>query len=434
MNKRRLYLLFLIVCIFAGGILIWYFFFQTPKKADTLATPTNPLSTSPRTPRFGFITKYFTGGTIPTSTTTTEITPENQQPLVEIWDQPATGETFVSVPILKEVTSTSTVKGTSTPLTITKSVRATSTILMFVDRTTGFIYGHTMDSGKTYQITNTTIPGVYDAYIWGNGKKIIIRYLDDDRSTIISTLATIPSVTETGNPLPLEDTTLLPKNISSIAVSASSEKVNYIVPNTLGSSIYAITSKGLAFVANSPFSEWLLFYGGEQLYATTKPSAYVEGQTIQLPSFTRVIGGKTGLTSIASSAGSLLNSMWSQSGLASFLFSNKGDLKNLSIKTLSSKCTDSLGNVFICAVPKSLPQSTEGLPDDWYQGRASFDDSLSLIDGNTGDVYSLYEFDSSVTPMDAVHLIASLDHQLISFIRRQDGTLWLLRTNLITNE
>lgn len=433
MSRRSLYMLFMFVCMLAVIITVRYFFFTEPQKAPTLGGTKDPLNDSPLPSRFGFITQYFTGE-IPESTSTTEITNPEEQILTKIWDKPTAGGIFVSVPILKEVVSTSTLKGTTTEVTTIKSVRASSTVLMFVDRTTGYIYGHSLESGRTYQITNTTIPGIYDAYIWKNGRGILMRYLDTDRETIISTMGDIPVVPEDGNALPLEGVTLLPKNIASVAVSSSGNQISYVVPNSIGSSFYTITTKGVSTAATSPFSEWNIFYGGEQLYATTKPSAYVEGYTVSLPSFLRLVGNKTGLTSISSQNGILLNSMWAQSGLLTFLFSKTGSFKNLSVKTLSSKCAQNVESVFICAVPKSIPRTNEGLPDDWYQGSVSYDDTLSLVDGNNGETYSLYSFDDSLGPMDILNISSSSDGKSIGFMRKQDGSLWLLKTDLIAHE
>lgn len=429
MDNRRLFLFFVITSVFAVGVLIWYFFFATPNKAPTLATPHNILDSIP-TPRIQFITNYFTDSTTADNgTTTTEVTPPTLQVLTQIWDKPATGATFVNIPILKETTSTSTVSS-STQMT-KKMVKATSTILLFVDRTTGYVYGNNTETGETYQISNTTLPGIYDAYIFNDGKRVLMRYLDNDRATILSVVANIPSVLNMGTPTSLSNITYLPKNVSSVAVSASSLKLSFLVAGSLGSNIYTITTKGQSLTSSSPFSEWNIFYGGEQLYANSKASAYIEGSTVLVPSFVKVVAEKTGLTSIVSSKGTTLNSMWSNSGLITFI-SSAGNTRVLDQKTLSSKCSEGKNGVFICAVPKEIPSEIEGLPDDWYQGRFSFDDSLFLIDPQTGYSYSFYSFDDKTKGLDVFHISSSKDTSLVSFINKKDSTLWLLRPNLIT--
>jgi len=304
-------------------------------------------------------------------------------------------------------------------------------MMMFIDRMTGYVYGYNIENGLTYQISNTTLPGIYDAYIFDSGKQILLRYLDNDKQTILSLLARIPAVQETGNALPLQSIMSLQKNISSVAISSSGNKLSYLVPNKNGSSVYTITDKGESLTTSSSFSEWSLSYGGEQLFATSKPSAYIEGTTVLIPSFTRLIGNKTGLVSNPSSNGAIINSMLSNKGLLTFLFSNKGDTKVLEIKTIASKCSWGRGTLLLCAVPQSITRGVEELPDDWYQGRVKFKDDLYIININNGEKTALYSFEEKDGDMDIVHMHISSDNTLINFTRKQDGSLWLLNTNLM---
>jgi hypothetical protein len=425
MQHRRLMILFALISLFAFGIILWYFLFSTPTRAPSIGGVANPLSVRDLPARFGFI---FGTTDEATSSSETEVALPGESPFIKVWDKPSTGNVVVSRPILIETTSTTT-KGTSTVL-VTKTVRATTTVLMFVDRSTGYVYGHNIESGKTYQISNTTIPGIYDAYIWSGGDRVVMRYLDATRKTIVSILASIPNVSEDRDAQALSSITYLPNNISSIAVSPSLLSLSYLVPNGVGSSVYTQTSKGVSRVADSPFPEWLLSYGGEKLYATTKASAYIEGETVSLPSYTRLIGEKTGLTSTPSSDGLLLNSMWARSGLSTFITNGAGIIST-TIHTLAAKCTQGTTTFFICAIPKTLPQATEGLPDDWYQGRVSFDDTLMLINSKGGDAYPLYSFDAQYGEMDVTHIATGKASTLISFIRKQDGSLFLLNTSLL---
>ncbi len=427
MEHRRLQILFALISLFAFGVIVWYFLFSKPETAPTLQTPTNAFSLRDLPARFAFIF----GGDEPGTSTETEVTPASAIPFNRIWNAPSTGNVFVSRPILKEVTSTSTV-GTTTVST-TKTVRATTTVLMFIDRVTGYVHGHSMESGKTYQISNTTIPGVFDAYIWAGGDRIVMRSLGADRKTIVSILASIPNVQEGRDPEPLIDTTYLPQNISSVAVSKNLSTLSYVVPGTNGSTIYSLSLRGTARVADSPFSEWTLSYGGEQLYATSNASAYIEGTTVALPSFSSVVGGKTGLLSTPSSNGPILNSMWTRSGLATFGVS-VGKTTSFTTKTLASKCVGTVAPYFICGVPQSIPESVEGLPDDWYQGRFLFNDTLSVVNAQSGETYTLYSFPETYGQIDVTHLTTSASSDLISFIRKQDGSLFLLNTNLLADE
>lgn len=425
MNRRLLFAIVLVL-LFAVGVIVWFFMYAQPNTAPSLGGTANPLSLGNLPKRFQFI--YNNNETQP-STSTTEITPEKPQVLTEIWDKPTTGQTFIVEDIIKEVDATST-QGTTT-ITFKKLVHASTTILMFVDRTTGHVYGYNRDINKLYQISNTTIPGVYDAYIFNNGKKIVLRYADNDKQVIVGMLATIPNVDEKDQAKPLENTTYLPSQVTSVAVNTNKTLLSYLVTGDEGGSIYTVSSKGATLVANTPFKEWSLSYGGDTLYATTKPSAYVEGQTVILPSFEFVVGGKTGLISNPSEKGTFINSMWSSKGLKTFL-SNAGNQVVLNATTIASKCTWGQNEFLVCAIPKTLPRSTEGLPDDWFQGRFSFDDSFVTVNTKTAEVYPLYSFDTAKKlSFDVVNISLSRDNTLVGFNRKQDASLWLLDTDLI---
>lgn len=426
MQNRRLLIFSLVVALFALGVIIWYIFFSTPTPAPSLDGTNNPIPSRSFPARFGFIFQ----GDDPEQTTETEVTMPGTEPFIRVWDKPSAGNTFVTRQILREITSTST--STTSPQ-VTKTVRATTTVLMFVDRATGYVYGHTIEDGHTYQISNTTLPGIHDAYIFQGGDRVLMRYLDGDKKTIVSVLATIPNVQEGRDPQALSALTNLPNDIRSVAVNGSLSSLSYLVSSDSGSSVYTITAKGTAKVADSPFSEWRLSYGGDKLYATTLPSAYIEGVTVSLPSFSRVIGGKTGLMSIPGEGGELLNSMWSRAGLVTF-GSKNGTLSVLEIKTLAEKCSATPVAYFICGVPETSPAETEGLPDDWYQGRASFNDTLMLVYPARGEAYQLYSFPEKYGRMDVTRVKTSSRADLISFIRKGDGTLWLLNTNLLADE
>jgi hypothetical protein len=88
----------------------------------------------------------------------------------------------------------------------------------------------------------------------------------------------------------------------------------------------------------------------------------------------------------------------------------------------------------VCAIPGSLPRSTEGLPDDWFQGRVSFVDNLFIVDKSGGDAYPLYIFKESEGVFDIVGLSLSSTNDLVSFNNKQDWSLWLLNTNLIEGD
>lgn len=420
-TNRKILLIVGMVLFFAVIVIVYYFFYMKPVAAPTLRETNNPIQTRTFLPRFQFLF-----GEDPQSTSTTEVINPEIAPLIKIWDKPATGQTFITKNTFKETTSTSTV-GTTTIAT-RRTERATTTALLFVDKITGYIYSYSFETRQISQITNTLVPGVYDAYFFNNSKQVLMRYIDREKNTVRTLTATVPEVREGAEPLSLERMTYLSGNVTSIAVDSKKEKASYLISSREGSTIYTLSSRGVSLIASSPFSEWNLTYGGDTLYATTKASAYVEGTTVRVPGFIPEISERTGLISKPSDSNKILNSMWSSSGLLVYLLTPLGEVV-LPIKTIASKCAWEQKDFLICGVPRVLPRGGEGLPDDWFQGRVMFNDDLYLVDTNTGNPTLLYEFTNDDGLFDITNIVTLSSNNLISFTRKQDDSLWLLDTN-----
>lgn len=416
------------VVLFSVGVMVWFFIFAKPTPTPSLGDTNNPLLNKTLPIKFQFINNNTDDE--PENLTTTEVTEYVPQSLTNIWKNPTTGSTFVYIRTLNQITSTS-IEGTTT-VSSSRFEYSTSTILMFVDRITGHIYGYDRSKNKTYQISNTTIAGVHDAYIFNNGKNIVYRYPDLEKNTIVGVLATIPQITSGSQAESLQKTTLLPAQVTSVAVSKDNSQLSYLVTNDTGSSVYILDGdKKAVLVATSPFKSWVLSYGDRNiLYATSKASTYVEGVTVRLPNFDFIVGGKTGLMSNPGNGGYILNSSMTNIGLKTF-FTNGNVVGSIPIATLASKCVWGKYIEVYCAVPKKLPVKSQGLPDDWFQGTAVFDDYLVVASPLENSLNTLFPFeDPSVPPFDMINLAVSDDDNFISFIRKQDGSLWLLDRNL----
>lgn len=426
-TNRRILIAVGFVLFFVIIVLVWYFYYAKPITDPGSDGPKNPFPSSETSPRFRFIGREWE---TEEATSTTVVSDPLAEPLVKIWDRPAVGQIFITDQILKEITTTTT-EGTSTVM-IKKMVRATSTIVLFVDKITGYVYGYPLETGKAFQISNSVIPGIHDAYFFDEGKRILMRYYDQEKRSVIGIVATIPSNSNRETAFPLENIEYLSGEVGSITVTGDKKTAAYAVITENGTNIYTITGSAAPKIfTSSPFREWKISYGGNLLYATTRPSAYVEGSTFSVPGFQSEISNKTGLLTLPSRSGLFLSSMWGRQGLATFL-SRNGSTNVLSVKTLAPKCAFGYQDLLVCAVPKNLGRTTEGLPDDWYQGRILFDDELKFVDQATGDSFLLYSFDeASVGSFDITSIEVSNQNDLFSFTRKQDDTLWLLNTNLL---
>lgn len=422
MNKKLL-LFAGLVFLFGVVVILWYFFYAKPVIDPTRGEPVNPFPETAYRLKDLFIQKDDTDA----NTSVTEVTFLPEDPLIRVWDKPATGQTFVTQEILKQETATTTTG--STTATIKRSVRATTTILLFVDRETGYLYGFSEDDSSTFQITNTIISGVYDAYIFNDGKRIIMRYYDNEKENIVGVIANIPSFSKNSTPSPLEKLEYINTEVVSVAVDSAKKNAAYLVKTETGGSVYSVSSGAPVLIDSSPFSEWDLSYGGTTLYATTKPSSYAQGVTVRLPSFALVTGEYPALMSNPSQEYTLQTS-WSKGSILSVL-SSKKETVDLPLKTLASKCAWGEKDFLVCASPKNFSLSESSLPDSWFKGIVSFDDTLTIVDIKNIDTLPLFSFEKKYGLFDVTHLTIFNNNDLLAFTNKRTGQLWLLKRHLI---
>jgi hypothetical protein len=434
--RRSLYFLLAFVLLFTLAVIIYIFFFSKSAPVSSKPDPKDPFGRASERVRV-FIPSF--GRETTATSSETEVIPAEDQLLNKIWDKPVAGFAFIDRPILEQVASTTVVGSSSLPSV--SQIRATSTSLLFVDRTTGYVYEYIHKNLKLHQVSNTRSPGVYDALFLGNGSFVVLRMFDEAKGVIVSTVYKVPVTALSADPTPLEKLFTLPNNVTSFAVSESGRLFSYLVKTKTGSMLYTVRTDLPTFEPSSTtlyFSEWTLFYGGEMLYMTQKASAFATGYTVEVFTGKRLVNDKTGLISLGSEdEDNLISSMNSQKGLATFLFNKKTATTSiLPIKTIASKCTfeKSYPSV-ICGVPTFIPKSVYGLPDDWYQGVVSFSDTLYRFsnDGNTGGVIIDLKKQSG-EDLDIIKLHTNSSDSYLSFINKKDGSLWLANISLLAGD
>jgi hypothetical protein len=347
--------------------------------------------------------------------------------LTKIWDKPVAGMAFVDVPTL--TTSTSTNQAGEV---ITVQNRSTSTYLFFAEKITGNIYKKDLSTSteKIVRVTNTTIPAVQEAFFLRNGTRVVLQNFNVKNKKLETFVATVPQTISEDSPLPLEQSVFLQDNISSVVPTPTLESFYYLVPNQTGSSLYFYDNNS-SFVESFPLKE-LTVSVGARVFATTKASAFVLGQVFKTQPFSLLYGGKTGLTHLISTdAKTSLFSMWSNRGLFSYVRDIRtGKESALSSPFLSEKCVWSFNSFFlICAGDSSVFIGDQGLPDAWYQGDVSFNDSLFFINAADGlfSVRRLFSIEEEGgEPVDAIKPKLNPEGNLFAFINKRDGSLWLL--------
>lgn len=441
--RRSFYIFFALILLFAIIVIIWLFFFSSSAPGRIVTEKPNPLPGSEdvsifRLPKIFGDDEKEEGGSF-------EITPGEKQVLVRVWDKPVAGYSFVERQILEQVAST-TVSG-STTIPAIEQVRATTSSLFFVDRMTGYVHQYDKKTGQVSQVTNTLVPGVYDALFLSNGRFVVYRSYDEKRGVVVSSLFRIPLTTLSSGPISMEKLADLPDNVVSIAVNRRGNQFAFITKTTSGGALYVSTEDQ----ANSfdpfpqskitaiplPLYEWDLAYGGNTLYMTPKASAYIPGYTIEASSGRRIVSNRTGLVSIASPDGKqVFSTMFSQSGLVSFFTdTNTGNGGIVQMRTIASKCSfDGLSLYVLCGVPEKIPLKRLGYPDDWYQGVAQFSDFLyrTYPDGALIEVLNLKQ--EAGEEIDITKPITDSRSSLFVFTNKKKGDLWAVNLDLLSGD
>ncbi len=292
--------------------------------------------------------------------------------------------------------------------------------IRYVERKNGHLYKMLEKDRNQEKISNSTIPGIYEAFFNKEGNTTIYRYLSTE-GVVNTFLATLGK--PTGE--------YLPANITDLSVSKDQNKFFYITKSNNASvgTVRNFETGASQTIFNHQFTEWLSDWDNNgNVYLTTKPSFTSPGNMYILSQSNRtlrkILGGINGLTTKISPDGKrVLYSSTNDKGPMLMTFIENGrTTKDLDTYGLADKCIwsgDSI-NVY-CFVPNTIRGNQ--YPDSWYQGTVSFDDYVVKIDTNTGES-TTYANSKDETPLDGFNLVLDKSEDTIFFINKKDYTLW----------
>ncbi len=108
----------------------------------------------------------------------------------------------------------------------------------------------------------------------------------------------------------------------------------------------------------------------------------------------------------------------------SIINSNGGELKNLNLPTLVSKCIWLKDNKnIICALPGEIPVSAI-MPNDYDQEKVHTADTFWKINTATGEKNRIIELEKIDAKYDATNLFLNTDESILFFTNRTDGKLY----------
>jgi hypothetical protein len=306
---------------------------------------------------------------------------------------------------------------------------STSPTVRFVERGTGYIYDIDATGQNENKVSGTTIIRANKALFADNGNTVIIQYVKNDNSTLVSYLGHLVAPSA-GNSTGDIKGDFLPDNLYDVGVSPDGKNIFYLLPIDNGlagiSAKTDNTSKKELF--SSAFTEWLLDVSKNGVTVTTKPASDYPGYSYKIlvgGAFQRILGGINGLTTKMSPDGStLLYSIGEVKGLHlhSYQIKSESDT-DIGLTTLPEKCVWSKDSTTVyCGSPDTITYNA--YPDDWYQGIFHFNDSIWKINIKTGVITKLSTGESN--NLDAINLMLDSSEKFLLFTNKTDGSLWSL--------
>jgi len=434
--NRRLILVFTIVLILATATIIFFYFFGD--KPTIPAKPSSGLGSTLPSGAIGGSNGFGQGGTS-----------------VIIGGGSDTQSGVLDLPRLRHLTLVPTAGSIilSKQINVLENrvkVLRDSYSVRYMDRATGHIFEIKTNEPEATDVTNTTIPKIYEATFTPSGNTVIARFLSpnnddlvltysvllrDKKVTATSSKPTVAEIKDANEPT-LKETvgTYLTAGIDQIALSPSADKLLSLSRNG-NSGTFIVTDasgKNPRTVLTHPLRQWLLSFPTERTaVVATKPSAITNGYAYTLNIATgelrKIIGGMLGLTILPNQAlDTHLVARALENSIELFSYKgSEGTPKTLPLRTLPEKCVWAHKNASIvyCAVPVSIVPAL--YPDDWYKGRVAFTDQIWSINITTGETKIISDLPKeSGQAIDGTNLMLSLDDTYLTFINKTDLTLW----------
>lgn len=301
---------------------------------------------------------------------------------------------------------------------------------MIVERVSGNVFSVDPLTGEAIRVTNTLIPTIYDA-LWINPVDVLLRSMNE-QGLATTFLGHIKAATS--SPVGEMAGEFLDTRISAVAAKPDGTAFFAIYPvvsGYIGVIKDSLNTKETR-VWESVAGGWRAYWRGSTITLVQHASEGVYGSVYSIDPETRnsrvLLQGVAGLS--ASVRGDDSAIIYSESYVDSFntYLKTATGTRTLAIKTLGEKCAWSpqAKNIAICAVPQSL--GANALPDAWYAGAAHFNDTLWLVDAQTGELRELMSPGSFFgVPVDVKNPTIDATGLFLTFIDANNNTPWILR-------
>lgn len=319
----------------------------------------------------------------------------------------------------------------TSPIAGMNFLTGTST-LRYVERSTGHVYDVYPGSGTIARKTNTLLPKVYDAGIFGDGS-FAMRMLHESgaRLTLMGELGT----TTEDNFSTLESTNL-GENVISIAASSERPDAVLVASGANGGEVVRarVGSAPQRLVSLSLSSLKPLLLADGRVFLAERPASGITGSAFEVVSgaLTPVLRNLPGLAVLPRPfSGALLYSTDDGSRLRLFVrAAAEASVSELSLATTADKCVWGRATgtttplVAYCAAPQSpVPPF---FTDFWLRGSVHTMDAWFTIDPAAAKTDAFFTPESSVA-IDVERPVMDASGEYIAFMNARDKSLWILR-------
>jgi len=294
----------------------------------------------------------------------------------------------------------------------------------FIERQSGNIYAFRVHDRVLTRVSNRTLPGIQEAVWASDGSRAFVRYLSRAADGVehVDTYA-LPSDGGDGY--------FLEKDLEQVAVRGTST-VFSLLPSTSGSigSLSDLDGTSVRTLFTSALSRMRAGFSGGDIVATTKASIGLDGYSFLVSgttgTFTRILGPLRGLSALPNTEGTSVLYSYVDRGrvyLQTLDLATRNAVA-LPLSTFADKCAWATGGRAVyCGVPTALAGN---MPDDWYQGAATFSDRIWRIDLDTR-LATLVVDPGQVADVtiDAINLTLDPESDTLVFTNKKDGTLWV---------
>ncbi len=305
-----------------------------------------------------------------------------------------------------------------------------STILRFIERSTGNVFDADPETSALVRRTKTLMPRTYEALV-GGGESVILRSLDENDAVVTFAGRIGTTTTEDGS------APLVGKSLGTDLRDVEVSRVPDIVflasvagdAHLLRASLDGSTPKQLAAFSVDNFNVRLL--SDDRITLAERAASAVPGNAYELGkdgSLSPIVRGVPGLTILprASSTAVLIGSDSGQGIALSIRPSKDGTTLSLPLQTVADKCVwaPGAGLMAYCAVPQTSTGTY--FLDNWYRGDVHTADSWFKVEGGAGTAESFFTIDAD-SAIDVERPTMDDTGIYIEFMNARDKSLWLLR-------